>query len=77
MPSAFFFALTANGIRRVLNKTHSPLMVEIEGKYALIYATDVAMRLMFGSWIRVAYNVLQLPVRAGLESTKLSNYTEL
>ena len=43
-------------ILRGLSKIYSPLMVEIGGKYALIYATDVVMRLMFGSGIRVAYN---------------------
>jgi len=43
-------------ILRGLSKTYSPLMVEIGGKYVLIYATDVVMRLMFGSGIRVAAN---------------------
>jgi hypothetical protein len=33
------------------------LMVATGDKFALIYATDVVMQLMFGSGIRVAYNM--------------------
>ena len=47
-------------IRKGLNKTYSLLMVATGDKFALIYATDVVMQLMFGSGIRVAYNVMQL-----------------
>lgn len=43
-------------IRKGLNKTYSLLMVATGDKFALIYATDVVMQLMFGSGIRVAYN---------------------
>jgi len=44
-------------IRKGLNKTYSLLMVATGDKFALIYATDVVMQLMFGSGIRVAYNM--------------------
>lgn len=44
-------------IRKGLNKTYSLLMVATGDKFALIYATDVVMQLMFGSGIRVAYNI--------------------
>ena len=44
-------------IRKGLSKTYSPLIMEIGGKYVLIYAIDVVMQLMFGFGIRVAYNV--------------------
>ena len=59
-------------IRKGLNKTYSLLMVATGDKFALIYATDVVMQLMFGSGIRVAYNVRGLCVRAELETQKLN-----
>ena len=59
-------------IRKGLNKTYSLLMVATGDKFALIYATDVVMQLMFGSGIRVAYNVLRLCVSAVIELLMLN-----